>query len=133
MVSITIKARPNEACAYLFHNNKMIEVAEPDSKSPGHFEGIDPQWVYDLIQKNGMPTALFHSHPCQAVPSYTDLVYMSTTIPFWGCVWLIMSDKLKLRAWTISHGSDEFSGKELRAPRRGETVRPEELEVKIYE
>ena len=133
LVEITRRQKPNEACAFLFHNNKMIEVAEPDNKSPAHFEGIDSQWVYDLIQKNGNPTALFHSHPCAAVPSNTDLQYMITTIPFWGCVWLIMSDKLKLRAWTIDFGSDEFTGKQLYFPKRGETIRPVEVEVKLYE
>lgn len=133
MVKITREARPNEACAYLFHDNKMIEPAKPSSKSVAHFEGIDQEWVYDLIQKNGTPTGLFHSHPCDAVPSHTDMQYMSTTIPFWGCVWFIMSDKLKLRAWSIAFGSDEFTGKQLYFPKRGETIRPVELEVKIYE
>ena len=133
MVKITREARPNEACAYLFNNNEAIIQAEPNSKSPAHFEGIDSQWVYNLTKKYGTPTALFHSHPCAAIPSQTDLRYMSTTIPFWGCVWLIMSDKLKLRAWTIDFGSDEFTGKQLYFPKRGETIRPVEVEVKLYE
>ena len=42
-----------------------------------------------------------------------------------------MSDKMMLRAWTISFGSSEFTGKKLRFPQRGETIRPVEVEVEI--
>lgn len=78
-----------------------------------------------------MPSGIFHSHPCAAVPSYEDLTYMTTTIPLWSCVWFIMSNQMMLRAWTISFGSSEFTGKKLRFPQRGETIRPVEVEVEI--
>lgn len=124
LVEISKSAKPNEACAYLFKNNTIVIQANPDSNSSVHFEGIDSQWVYDLIQEHGTPSSLFHSHPCVAIPSYTDLMYMKTTIPFWDCVWFIMSNRYLLRAWTISGNHDQF-------PQRGETIRPVELEVNI--
>jgi proteasome lid subunit RPN8/RPN11 len=124
LVSITEEAKPNEAAAFLFKDNTIVIRADPENKSPTHFGGIDTQRVYDLIQKYGIPSALFHSHPCDAVPSYTDLMYMSSTIPMWKCAWLIMSDTMNLRAWTIG-------GNREATPQRGETIYPKEIKVEI--
>jgi len=42
-----------------------------------------------------------------------------------------MSDRYNLRAWTISFGTNEFTGKPIRFPTRGETISPKEIEVEI--
>ena len=76
--------------------------------------------------KYGKPTAIFHSHPGEATPSFIDLKFMSNSIPIFDCVWLIMSKDFKLRAWTIA-------GNHSRFPQRGETIRGKEIEVIINE
>lgn len=110
----------------MFKNNTIVEEAFPFSQSWGEFDDIDAKWVYDKINELGQPSALFHSHPCVAVPSSKDLMFMKTTIPFWKCVWLIMSNNMKLRAWTIG-------GNRYTIPQRGETIRAVEIMVEIYE
>lgn len=120
LIKLTHKEAPNEASAFLFKDNTMIVKAEPNSKSVGSFDDIDPVWVSDLIDKYGTPSALFHSHPCGAEPSYKDLLYMGTTIGFWGCPWLIMSNKMNLRAWTLNK-------------KQNKTFRVIELEVVVSE
>jgi len=72
-----------------------------------HFRDENLEQLLEWIEEYGKPSAIFHSHPCAAIPSGTDMMYMKTSIPFWGCVWLIMSDKMVLRAWTIN-GSENF-------------------------
>ena len=102
---ITQVAFPNEASALLFKNNTIVIEANPEERSPVYFDEIDPFWVADQIVKHGNPTALFHSHPGTAYPSSIDYKYMTTTIAFWKCVWLIMSSNYTLRAWTLENGN----------------------------
>lgn len=99
LARLTKEAKPNEVAAFLFDDNTRVVKVETSEESIGHFIGD----IYALreIQKQGVPSALFHSHPCEAVPSSMDLAYMHSTIAIWGCPWLIMSDKMKLRAWTM--------------------------------
>ena len=101
MVEWTIEEKPNEAAGYLFDNNTVFKKIITGNHSGGHFVANDPEKLLKWIEKYGKPTAIFHSHPCEATPSCIDLEYMKTTIPFFGCVWLIMSNKMKLRAWTL--------------------------------
>ena len=122
LVRITLDEKPNEASAFLFNDNTIVIKAKPKSKTMGSFDEIDPVWVSDLTDKYGKPSALFHSHPCSAIPSRKDLMFMVGTIGVWGCIWLIMSDQMNLRAWTIN--------KTLPA-QRGQTLHAVELEVKL--
>ena len=122
LVEITREESPNEASAFLFEDNTVVVKAEPNRKSIGSFDDIDPAWVCGLIDKYGKPSALFHSHPCAAVPSGKDLQFMIGTISVWGSVWLIMSDKMKLRAWTVNTNPQY----------RGATME-QELEVVVHD
>lgn len=133
LVKWTEEERPNEAAGYLFKDNTIFCRIITKDKSVVHFADINPENLLGFIEKYGKPSAIFHSHPCEAVPSQTDLKYMITTIPVFKCVWFIMSSAFELRAWTISYGSDEFTGRRLSFPMRGETIRPLELEVEIIE
>ena len=101
LIQITENCKPNEAAAILFENNTIVIEMNPMSKSVAHFSDIDPIAVSKLIDEYGIPSTLFHSHPCAAIPSSTDLTYMYSTIAIWHSPWLIMSDKMKLRCWTI--------------------------------
>lgn len=101
LVEISRRNSPNEACAYLFENNTRIIEAFPTDRSSAHFSSIDPEIVAKMVDKYGPPTALFHSHPCQATPSFTDKTHMLPTTLVWGAPWLIMSDREVLRAWVM--------------------------------
>ena len=126
LIRISKAGKPNEVAAYLFNNNTIIKKVETNDESPVHFSETNTEIVLEWITKYGKPTAIFHSHPMGAQPSYTDLKYMCTTIPFYGCIWLIMSGEYELRAWKIGGSAFKF-------PRRGETIYPIEIEVKIIE
>lgn len=133
LISWKLEESPNEAAGYLFKDNTVFCRIITNDKSRTHFMDDEPANLLGFIQEYGKPSAIFHTHPGKAIPSYEDLKYMSTTIPIFDCVWLIMSDHYDLKAWTISFGTDEFTGKKIRSPQRGETVSPKELEVEIYE
>ena len=108
--------KPCEAAGYLFVDNTIFKKIITTDKSVGHFFDHDTENLLRLITKFSYPTAVFHSHPCAAIPSGTDRYYMQTTIPFFGCIWLIMSDRMRLRAWTligIDTDSMIFSEKEV--------------------
>lgn len=125
LVDITKSHKPNECCCLLFNDNKtIVDVTEhAKSLSPGHFGEIDIKIVSQLIDQCGKPTSIFHSHPCEAFVSGTDLRYMIPTIKIWNCIWLIMSDTFELKAFTITpkHAT------------RGQTIRPVELEVEFID
>lgn len=133
LVSWKLEESPNEASGYLFKDNTIFCRIITKNKSKTHFMDDQPANLLGFIQEYGKPSAIFHTHPGRAIPSHEDLKYMSTTIPIFDCVWLIMSDKYDLKAWTISCGTSEFDGRKLVMPRRGETVSPKEIEVEIYE
>ena len=99
---ITLKNKPYEAAAILFKDNTKIVEMFPMSRSSAHFSSIDPVEISRLIDENGIPSSLFHSHPCSATPSWTDLKFMSPTIAIWGSPWLIMSNTMNLRCWTLT-------------------------------
>lgn len=101
LVKIAKEEKPNEACAYLFKDNTIVVKGEPDIKTPGYFEVIDNTILIKSLEDYGIPSALFHSHPCEATPSYTDVRFMIGTTLAWGCPWLIMSDKYRLRCWNL--------------------------------
>ena len=118
LVEWTKEEKPNEASGYLFKDNTIFCKIITDDKSRVHFTDNEPENLLAFIEEYGKPSAIFHSHPFGAIPSSRDFEYMKTTIPFWECVWLIMSNKMELRAWTL---------------RNVVMVKPEELEVEIYE
>lgn len=126
LVEITKRAYPNEACALLFKDNTIVIECDPMEKSVAHFAKVDPEWIGEEIDKYGIPSSLFHSHPCAAVPSCTDVIYMRTTILLWNCDWLIMSNKMKLRAWTLNKDPKKLI-------LRGQTYHSIEKEVRINE
>lgn len=97
----TLTERPNEAAGYLFKDNTLFRRIITDNHSGVHFFDENPEQFLEWIEEYGRPTAIFHSHPMSAVPSITDLIYMRNTIPYFECIWLIMSNSLKLRAWTV--------------------------------
>jgi proteasome lid subunit RPN8/RPN11 len=99
LLEITKKNKPNEACAYLFKNNTVVVEAMAGIRSAVGFDDINPMWVESVLREYGYPSAVFHSHPCEAIPSGKDVRFMKTTIPFWGCKWLIMSNKYLLKCW----------------------------------
>ncbi len=101
LVEITKQQKPNEASAFLFKDNTIVVGTGKDKmvNSVGHFTITDYDWVAKLLYQYGVPSAIFHSHPCPAYPSGTDLNFMKITIPIWGCKWLIMSDEYILRCW----------------------------------
>lgn len=101
LVALTKKHLPNEASAFLFQDNEIVVPAEAEERSPGHFAGVSPLKTAELIKEYGTPSSLFHSHPCAAIPSSTDKVYMKPTIAIYKCPWLIMSNDYNLRAWTL--------------------------------
>lgn len=101
LVEWTLSEKPNEAAGYLFKENSIFEKIITGDHSVGHFFDDNLERLAGFIEEYGKPTAIFHSHPCAAVPSGMDRRYMETTIPFFGCIWLIMSNDLKLRAWTL--------------------------------
>ena len=113
---------PNEASGYLFMDNTVFCRIITRDKSRTHFMDETPENLLGHIEEYGKPSAIFHSHPHEAVPSYEDLKYMMTTIPIFECVWLIMGSDLKIRAWTIR-------GNHSRYPQRGETIRAVEIRV----
>jgi len=101
MVEAAKKSYPDEAHGYLFNNNLVFEEGIASEKSSGHFVGSMDQ-MFDLASKynNKPPSSLFHSHPCAAVPSYTDLNEMRMFYKFWGKIpCFILSGNYKLRAW----------------------------------
>lgn len=102
LIEWTVLESPNEAAGYLFCQNTVFQRIITGNHSGGHFVEENPEQLLRWIEKFGKPSAIFHSHPCEAVPSYTDLKYMSTTIPIFECVWLIMSNKMVLRSWSIN-------------------------------
>jgi len=116
LVEWTKAEKPNEAAGYLFNHNSLFKKIITDNKSVVHFFDDNIEKLLRMVEKYGYPTAIFHSHPCSAVPSGTDYNYMITTIPFFKCVWLIMSSKMELRAWSL----DRFD-------------RVKEIEVEIIE
>lgn len=103
LVEITKKHKPNEASAMLFDSNTIVEEMINDEQTGAHFVSNDEAQL-ELIEKHGIPSALFHSHPCSAVPSAMDILYMKTTCPGYNCIWLIMSNTMNLRAWTLHNG-----------------------------
>lgn len=115
LVILTEEHKPDEVGAYLFKDNTVIKPMNKDGFRWCSFQDIDPEETYNWVKEFGKPSAIFHSHPCEAIPSITDKAYMHTTIQIYNCVWLIMSNKLKVRAWTI------------------ENFHIKEIEVKIYE
>ncbi len=92
---------PNEAAGYLFEQNSLFKKIITGNHSVVHFYDENIEQLAKWIEKYGKPTAIFHSHPGEAIPSGTDYVYMKTSIPFFKCIWIIMSSYLKIRAWTL--------------------------------
>lgn len=111
LIEWTLDERPNEAAGYLFKENTLFKKIVTGNHSIGHFIDENPEQLLKWIKEFGKPN-IFHSHPCKAVPSSTDLIYMQTTIPFWGCIWLIMSNTLVLRAWDLTDNG--FGVKEIK-------------------
>ena len=101
LIEWTLAERPNEAAGYLFVENSIFKKIITGNHSVGHFIDDNLSQLVVWIEKYGAPSAIFHSHPCQAIPSGMDYIYMKNTIPLFRCVWLIMSDMMKLRAWSI--------------------------------
>lgn len=101
LIRISKDNKPNEVAAYLFKDNTVVKRIITEDESPAHFSETNTEIVLEWINDYGKPTAIFHSHPGGAQPSMTDVTYMSITIPFYGCPWLIMSGNYKLRAWDI--------------------------------
>lgn len=118
LVEITRRASPNEACAFLFDNDTLVIEATPHHSSAVSFDDIDDEWILSLIERYGIPSSLFHSHPGAAVPSYKDFNHMISTIAIWKVVWLIMSNKMKLEAWTLEKLNGEYD------------IKPIQLEIK---
>ena len=94
---------PNEAAGYLFEDNTIFEKIITENHSGAHFFDNNLTRLLKWIEKWGSPSAIFHSHPGKATPSGVDYHYMQTSIPFFGCVWFIMSVDYKLRAWSLSN------------------------------
>jgi len=101
LVRITRRSAPNEACAYLFDKNTLVIEAFPSQRSPAHFGIVDTEVVQALINKYGIPSALFHSHPGGNTPSRRDEQFMTATMKIWNCIWLIMSSSYNLKAYKI--------------------------------
>lgn len=101
MITWTLDERPNEAAGYLFKDNSIFKKIITGNHSVAYFYDENLEALLKSINKYGKPSGIFHSHPCAAIPSTTDLGYMRTTIPFFGCVWFIISELLELRVWTI--------------------------------
>ncbi len=101
LVEWTMEEKPNEASGYLFKDNTMFARIITTDKSATHFMDNNPENLLELIGKYGTPSAIFHSHPGDARPSGVDFEFMVNTIPLFNCVWLIMSNRMRLRAWTV--------------------------------
>lgn len=101
LVEWTIEEKPNEASGYLFKDNTMFCRIITQDKSRTHFMDDKLENLLGFIEENGKPSAIFHSHPGEAIPSLEDFKYMTTSIPFFDCIWLIMSNRMRLRAWTL--------------------------------
>jgi len=93
---------PNEAAGYLFKDNTILKKIITRNHSAGYFYDNNPEQLLKWINEYGKPSGVFHSHPCAAIPSSMDYKYMTTTIPFWGCVWFIMSNRMRLRTWSLT-------------------------------
>ena len=102
LVHITHRASPNEACAFLFDDNTLVIEVVPEDRSPAHFGVIPVEFVQSLIDKYGIPSALFHSHPGGNRPSGRDEQYMEATMKIWKCIWLIMSSGMELKAYKMA-------------------------------
>ena len=103
LIEWTKSEYPNESAGYLFKDNSIFKKIVTENHSGAHFFDENMGQLLKWIEKWESPSAIFHSHPCAAVPSGVDYHYMQTTIPFFGCVWLIMSNNFKLRAWSLSN------------------------------
>jgi len=103
LIEWTLAEKPNEAAGYLFVENSIFKKIITGNHSVGHFIDDNLSKLAVWIGKYGAPSAIFHSHPCAATPSGTDYIYMKNTIPLFHCVWLIMSDRMKLRAWSLTN------------------------------
>jgi len=103
LIEWTKEEYPNEAAGYLFKDNSIFKKIVTEDHSGAHFFDNNLSQLLEWIEKWGSPSAIFHSHPGAATPSGVDYHYMQTTIPFFGCVWIIMSRDLKLRAWSLSN------------------------------
>ena len=101
LVHLTRRASPNEACAFLFDNNTLVIEVVAEDRSPAHFGVIPVELVQSLIDKYGIPSALFHSHPGGNRPSNRDEQYMEATMKIWKCIWLIMSNKMDLKGYEM--------------------------------
>ncbi len=101
LVEWTIDEKPNEASGYLFKDNTIFCRIITTDKSITHFMDTHLENLLGFIEEYGKPSAIFHSHPCEAIPSGVDLEYMKNTIPYLECVWLIMSNRMRVRAWTL--------------------------------
>ncbi len=103
MIEWTLAEKPNEAAGYLFRENALFKKIITGDHSQVHFSEENPEQLLKWINEYGKPTTIFHSHPCRAIPSTRDFIYMKTTIPIFHCTWAIMSNDLKLRVWTIKN------------------------------
>lgn len=111
LVEITRRFKPNEASAFLFSKNSLVIEAPTEDRSPVHFGEIDPEYTQALIDKYGIPSALFHSHPGGNSPSHTDEMYMRATMSIWKCPWLIMSSSMDLKAYFMCSSDTYNSGR----------------------
>lgn len=99
LIEWTLAEKPNEAAGYLFKQNALFKKIITGNHSQTHFYDDNLEKLAGWIKKYGKPTAIFHSHPGEAIPSAVDFKYMKITIPLFNCVWLIMSKDMVLRAW----------------------------------
>ncbi len=113
LIEWTNEEKPNEASGYLFKDNTIFCRIITDNKSRTHFMDNNLENLLGFIEEYGKPSAIFHSHPCEARPSGMDYQYMTTTIPFWNCIWLIMSSSMRLRAWTLKSWIEKNYSAEL--------------------
>jgi len=111
LVEITQRNKPYEACAFLFDENTLVIEATPEERTCVSFDKIDPVEVSAMIDKYGVPSALFHSHPGKAFVSGKDEKYMYATMILWRCDWFIMSNKYNLRCWRIGYMDTNNFGK----------------------
>lgn len=102
LVEWTKDEKPNESSGYLFKNNSIFCKIITSNKSEVHFMDNNPENLLGFIEKYGKPSAIFHSHPTVAVPSEMDVRFMETSIPSFECIWLIMSNEMRLRAWSLA-------------------------------
>ena len=99
MIACARAFAPNEAHGYLFKENTIFKCGKADRASPAGFV-TNPQHMFNLIRQYGKPSGFFHSHPCGAEPSLTDLQHMQSTMLVYGKVpWYILSIENELKAW----------------------------------